>query len=63
MSSILFIALPLLFGFATPILSKFGKNGVVFGSTIMQFFLLYLALNLVNIDDSFVEIISIAPPL
>ena len=63
MSSILFIALPLLFGFATPILSKFGKNGVVFGSTIMQFFLLYLALSLVNIDDSFVEIISIAPPL
>jgi len=63
MSSILFIALPLLFGFATPILSKFGKNGVVFSSTIMQFFLLYLALNFLRGSDSFVEIISIAPPL
>ncbi|MEA3433481.1 MAG: proton-conducting transporter membrane subunit [Campylobacterota bacterium] len=63
MSSILFIALPLLFGFATPILSKFGKNGVVYTSTLMQLFLLALALSLLTTTSSYVEIISIAPPL
>jgi len=63
MSSILFIALPLLFGFATPILSKFGKNGVVFTSTLMQVFLLYLAFTLVSNPEPYIEIISIAPPL
>ncbi len=63
MSSILFIALPLLFGFATPILNKFGKNGVVYGSTLMQMFLLYLAFDLLLNTGSHIEIISIAPPL
>jgi formate hydrogenlyase subunit 3/multisubunit Na+/H+ antiporter MnhD subunit len=63
MSSILFIALPLLFGFATPILSKFGRNGVAYTSMLMQMFLLYLAIDLVSTTSSYVEIISIAPPL
>jgi len=63
MSSILFVALPLLFGFATPILSKFGKNGVVYTSTLMQLFLLSLAISLLTTPSSYVEIISIAPPL
>ena len=63
MSSILFIALPLLFGFATPVLSKFGKNGVAYTSLLMQLFLLALALSLVTTTSSYVEIISIAPPL
>jgi len=63
MSSILFIALPLLFGFATPILSKFGKNGVAYTSMIMQLFLLALAVSLLTTTSSYVEIISIAPPL
>lgn len=63
MSSILFIALPLLFGFATPILSKFGKNGVAYTSTLMQLFLLVLAISLLTTTSSYVEIISIAPPL
>ena len=63
MSSLLFIALPLLFGFATPILSKFGKNGVIFTSTLMQVFLLYLAFDLIGNSESYIEIISIAPPL
>ncbi len=63
MSSILFIALPLLFGFATPILSKFGKNGVIYSSTLMQMFLLYLSFSLLNSSTLNVEIISIAPPL
>ena len=63
MSSILFIALPLLFGFATPALSKFGKNGVAYTSLFMQLFLLALALSLVTTTSSYVEIISIAPPL
>lgn len=61
MSSLLFIALPLLFGFATPILNKFGKNSVAYTSTIMQMFLLYLSFYLFGSSD--VEIISIAPPL
>jgi len=63
MSSILFIALPLLFGFATPILSRFGKNGVAYTSMLMQLFLLALALSLLTTTSSYVEIISIAPPL
>ena len=63
MSSILFVALPLLFGFATPLLSKFGKHGVVVGSTLMQVFLLYLAFTLVGNVESYIEVISIAPPL
>ena len=63
MSSILFIALPLLFGFATPILSKFGKNGVAFTSTLMQVFLLFLAFSLLSSSEPYIEIISIAPPL
>jgi len=63
MSSILFIALPLLFGFATPILNKFGKNAVVYISTYMQAFLLYLAFTLLSGNSSHIEIISIAPPL
>ena len=63
MSSILFIALPLLFGFATPILNKFGKNAVVYTSTFMQTFLLYLAFTLLSSTTATIEIISIAPPL
>ncbi len=63
MSSILFIALPLLFGFATPILSKFGKNAVAYTSTFMQLFLLALAVSLLMTTSSYVEIISIAAPL
>ena len=63
MSSILFVALPLLFGFATPILSKFGKNGVAYTSTLMQLFLLALAISLLTTTSSYIEIISIAPPL
>ena len=63
MSSILFIALPLLFGFATPILSKFGKNGVLYSSSLLQLFLLYLSFYLLSSTDQHVEIISIAPPL
>lgn len=63
MSSILFIALPLLFGFATPILSKFGKNGVAYTSMLMQLCLLALALSLLATTSSYLEIISIAPPL
>jgi len=63
MSSILFIALPLLFGFATPLLAKFGKNAVVYTSTLMQLFLLALAASLLTNTSSYVEIISIAAPL
>ena len=63
MSSILFIALPLLFGFATPILSKFGKNGVAYASMLMQLFLLALAIGLLSTSSSYIEVISIAPPL
>ncbi len=63
MSSTLFIALPLLFGFATPILSKFGKNAVVHTSMIMQLFLLALAVMLLATTSSYIEIISISPPL
>ncbi|MEA1982993.1 MAG: proton-conducting transporter membrane subunit, partial [Campylobacterota bacterium] len=63
MSSILFIALPLLFGFATPIFNKLGKNGVVYASTFMQAFLLFVAFTLLGDNTPHVEIISIAPPL
>lgn len=63
MSSIYFIALPLLFGFATPILSKFGKNGIAYVSTFMQVSLFVLALTLLSSTNWHVEIISIAPPL
>lgn len=63
MSSVLFIALPLLFGFATPILSKFSRNAVVYTSTLMQAFLLYLAFSLLSENSTNIEIISIAPPL
>ena len=63
MSSILFIALPLLFGFSTPLFSKLGKNSVAYISTLMQLFLLYLAFNLLSTTTSHIEIISIAPPL
>jgi len=63
MSSILFVALPLLFGFATPIFSKFGKNGVIYSSTLMQIFLLFLSFSLLSNSSWHVEIISIAPPL
>lgn len=63
MSSLLFIALPLLFGFATPILNRFGKNSVVYISTLMQLFLLYLAFSLLSANTTNIEIISIAPPL
>jgi proton-translocating NADH-quinone oxidoreductase chain N len=63
MSSILFIALPLLFGFSTPIISKFGKNAIAYTSTFMQIFLLYLAYTLLLQKEPSVEIIAIAPPL
>ena len=63
MSSILFIALPLLFGFATPILNKLSKDAVVYASTFMQAFLLYLAFTLLSEKSPYIEIISIAPPL
>jgi proton-translocating NADH-quinone oxidoreductase chain N len=63
MSTVLFVALPLLFGFATPVLSRFGKNAVAYTSTLMQLFLLYMAIALLSTDTPYVEIISIAPPL
>ena len=63
MSTVLFVALPLLFGFATPVLSKFGKNGVAYSSTLMQLFLLYIAISLLSTKASSVEIIAISPPL
>jgi proton-translocating NADH-quinone oxidoreductase chain N len=63
MSSIYFVALPLLFGFATPLLKKLGKNGVAYASTGMQAALFLLALNLVATSSWEVEVISINPPL
>jgi len=63
MSAIYFIALPLLFGFSVPILSKLGKNGVAYVSTLMQTALFVLALSLLFSTDWHIEIISIAPPL
>jgi len=63
MSSIYFIALPLLFGFATPLLAKLGKNGIAYVSTLMQAGLFLLALSLLLSTTWHVEVISIAPPL
>jgi len=63
MSSILFIALPLFFGFATPILNKISKNGVAYTSTFMQMFLFYLSFTLLSSTSLHIEVISIAPPL
>ncbi len=63
MSSVLFVALPLLFGFSTPIISKLGRNAVAYSSMLMQLFLLYLATSLLLNTSLHVEIISIAPPL
>ena len=64
MSSIYFIALPLLFGFATPILAKFGKNGIAYSSILLQVALFVLSLQLfVTMDRSIIEVIAIAPPL
>ena len=63
MSSVLFVALPLLFGFATPLLLKLGKNAVVYSSVSMQLFLLYLSFDLLGSISLHVETISIAPPL
>jgi len=63
MSSVLFVALPLLFGFATPLLSKLGKNAVAYSSVTMQMFLLYLSFDLLSSTSLHVETISIAPPL
>ncbi|MEA1953961.1 MAG: proton-conducting transporter membrane subunit, partial [Campylobacterota bacterium] len=61
--SILFVAFPLLFGFATPLLARLGKNGVAYTSTLMQMFLLFLVGWLLFTTTSHVEIISIAAPL
>jgi proton-translocating NADH-quinone oxidoreductase chain N len=63
MSSVLFVALPLLFGFATPLLSRLGKRAVVYASIGMQLFLLCLSFYLLQSVSLHVEIISIAPPL
>ena len=63
MSSVLFVALPLLFGFSTPILGYFGKNAVAYVSTLMQLFLLYLGFDLLLNEGFSIELISIAPPL
>ena len=63
MSSIYFVALPLLFGFAVPLLTKLGKNGVAYTSTLMQTGLFILASALLISTSWHVEIISINPPL
>ncbi len=64
MSSIYFIALPLLFGFATPIFAKFGKNGIAYSSVLLQASLFLLSIQLfVTMDKSIIEVIAIAPPL
>jgi formate hydrogenlyase subunit 3/multisubunit Na+/H+ antiporter MnhD subunit len=63
MSPIYFIALPLLFGFATPLLGKLGKNGIAYVSTLMQTGLFILAFFLLLSTSWHVEVISIAPPL
>lgn len=63
MSSIYFVALPLLFGFAVPLLTKLGKNGVAYTSTLMQAGLFILASTLLISTSWHVEIISINPPL
>ncbi len=63
MSSIYFVALPLLFGFAVPLLAKLGKNGVAYTSTLMQTGLFLLSVTLLLSTSWHVEIISINPPL
>ncbi len=63
MSSIFFIALPLLFAFATPLFLRLGKNAVAYASLVMQLFLLYLAFYLLSTIFLHVETISIASPL
>jgi proton-translocating NADH-quinone oxidoreductase chain N len=63
MSSIYFIALPLLFGFSVTLLEKFGKNAVAYISTLMQVSLFVLAFSLLLSTSWHVEVISIAPPL
>jgi proton-translocating NADH-quinone oxidoreductase chain N len=63
MSSIYFIALPLLFGFTTPLLAKLGKHGIAYVSTAMQTLLFVLALSLLVSTNWHIEVISIAPPL
>ena len=63
MSSTLFIALPLLFGFISPLFSKFGKNTTAIVSTTMQLFLFLLSLSLLVDAKPYVEVISINPPL
>lgn len=61
MSSIYFVALPLFFGFAVPIIARFGKNSVAYTSTLMQLGLFGLALSLLSTRA--VEVIAINPPL
>jgi proton-translocating NADH-quinone oxidoreductase chain N len=63
MSSILFIALPLLFAFCVPLLEKLGRNGVAYASTLMQIFLAALAFSFFGLEHPQLEIIAIAPPL
>nr|MBL0721158.1 hypothetical protein [Sulfurovaceae bacterium] len=64
MSSIYFIALPLLFGFSVPILSKLGKNGVAYISLLLQLSLFVLSINFIfDLNTPIVEIIAISPPL
>ena len=63
MSSIYFIALPLLFGFATTLFEKLGKNAVAYISTLMQVSLFILAFSLLVSTSWHIEIISLAPPL
>ena len=63
MSSTLFIALPLLFGFIAPLFVKFGKNTTAIVSTTMQLFLFLFSVSLLVDAKGYVEIISINPPL
>ena len=61
--STLFIALPLLFGFLTPLFEKFGKNSVAYISTFMQFILFLLSVKLLFTTSLHIDVISIAQPL
>jgi len=63
MSTVLFVVIPLLFGFTVPLFTKFGKNAVAYVSTLMQLSLLAMAANLLITNSLNVEVISIAPPL
>lgn len=63
MSSVLFIALPLLFSFSTPFISKIGKNSIIYTSIALQSFLLYIAFSFFSLALPQLEIIAIAPPL